>query len=145
MIASLGSFFAHQLRRWIPEPFVFALILTLLVGGLALGLTDSGFDEVSGHWYRGFWMLLEFGMQMVLILTTGYAIALSPLADRIIGRLVSIAKTPGSVYVLVMIVGGLFSLVSWGWVVLTAVLARQLAQRVEGGASQTDVVIQPRW
>lgn len=39
---------------------------------------------------------------------------------------------PGSVYVLVMIVGGLFSLVSWGWLVLTAVLARQLAQRVDG-------------
>ncbi len=132
MIASLGSFFAHHLRRWVPEPFVFALILTLLVGGLALVLTDSGFNDVSGHWYGGFWMLLEFGMQMVLILTTGYAIALSPLADRIIGQLVSVAKTPGSVYVLVMIVGGLFSLVSWGWVVLTAVLARQLAQRVDG-------------
>ena len=131
MIASLGSFLSHHLRRWIPEPFVFALILTLLVGGLALLLTDSGFNDVSGHWYRGFWMLLEFGMQMVLILTTGYAIALSPLADRVIGRLASVAKTPGSVYVLVMIVGGLFSLVSWGWVVLTAILARQLAQRVE--------------
>ncbi|MGK7295020.1 MAG: short-chain fatty acid transporter [Candidatus Wenzhouxiangella sp. M2_3B_020] len=132
MSFSLGNLFSHHLRRWIPEPFVFALVLTLLVGALAVGLTDSGFDDVTGHWYRGFWMLLEFGMQMVLILTTGYAIALTPLASRAIDRLATIARTPGAVYVLVLIAGGLFSLVSWGWVVLTAVLGRELAKRVDG-------------
>jgi short-chain fatty acids transporter len=36
------------------------------------------------------------------------------------------------VYVLVLVVGGLFSLISWGWMVLTAVLARELAKRVDG-------------
>jgi short-chain fatty acids transporter len=132
MIASAGSFLSHHLRRWIPEPFVFALILTLLVGVLAYAFTGSGFDQISGHWYRGFWLLLEFGMQMVLILTTGYAIALSPIAARLLDRLTGLARTPGAVYVLVLVAGGLFSLVSWGWVVLTAVLARELARRVDG-------------
>ena len=73
------------------------MILTLLFGRLALTLTDSGLNDVSSHWYRGFWTLLEFGMKMVLILTTGYANALSPLADKVIGRLASVARTPGSV------------------------------------------------
>jgi short-chain fatty acids transporter len=71
-------------------------------------------------------------MQMVLILTTGYAIALSPIASRLLDRLTGLARTPGAVYVLVMLAGAMFSLVSWGWVVLAAVLARELARRVAG-------------
>jgi short-chain fatty acids transporter len=69
---------------------------------------------------------------MVLILTTGYAIALSPIASRLLDRLTGLARTPGAVYVLVMLAGAVFSLVSWGWVVLAAVLARELARRVAG-------------
>jgi short-chain fatty acids transporter len=132
MLSSLGNLFSSRLRRWIPEPFVFALVLTVLVAALAWSAAGTPISELSGHWYRGFWMLLEFGMQMVLILATGFAIALSPLASRLIDRLARYARTPGTVYVLVLITGGLFSLVSWGWMVLTAVLARELARRVDG-------------
>lgn len=132
MIASLGNLLSHHLRRWIPDPFVFALVLTLLVGALALGFSDSGFGELTGNWYRGFWMLLEFGMQMVLILATGFAIALSPPASRVIDGLAKFARTPGAVYVVVLVAGGLFNLVSWGWTVLAAILGRELARRVEG-------------
>jgi len=131
-MASLGTVFSNHLRRWIPEPFVFALVLTLLVGLLALVVTDSGFVEVTGHWYEGFWLLLEFGMQMVLILATGFAIALSPPASRAIDALAKFARTPGAVYVTVLVAGGLFNLVSWGWTVLAAVLGRELAKRVGG-------------
>jgi len=132
MISSLGSLFSHHLRRWIPDPFVFALVLTLLIGLLAFAFTDAGPAELTGHWYRGFWMLLEFGMQMVLILATGFAIALSPPAARAIDGLAKFARTPGAVYVVVLIAGGLFNLVSWGWTVLAAVLGRELARRVKG-------------
>lgn len=132
MLASMGELFSSYMRRWVPDPFVFALVVTLLIAALAWTLTDSDLTAVTGHWYRGFWMLLEFGMQAILILTTGYAIALSPFASRIIDRMARMADTPGSVYVLVVVAGSLLSLVSWGWIVLTAILARELAKRVEG-------------
>jgi short-chain fatty acids transporter len=132
MLRNIGSILSTRLQRWIPEPFVFALILTVLVALLALVFTDAGINRIVDDWYRGFWLLLDFGMQMVLILATGYAIALSPPISRMIDRLAGIARTPGSVYVLVVVVGGLFSLVSWSWAVLTAVFARELARRVEG-------------
>lgn len=132
MLRNLGSLFSTRLQRWIPEPFVFAIVLTLLVAVMALLFTDSDVFRVIDYWYRGFWLLLDFGMQMVLILVTGYAIALSPVISRLIDRLAGLARTPGAVYVLVVIVGGLFALVSWGWAVLTAVLARELARRVDG-------------
>ncbi|MDH4256872.1 MAG: TIGR00366 family protein, partial [Gammaproteobacteria bacterium] len=132
MLRALGGRLAGHLQRWIPEPFVFAIILTLIVAAAALTLTDADINRVIDDWYRGFWILLEFGMQMALMLSTGFAIALSPPVARLIDRLALLARTPGAVYLLVMVVGGLFGLVSWGWGVLTAVFARELARRVDG-------------
>lgn len=132
MLRSLGQVLAQRLQRWIPEAFVFAIILTLIVAVMAFFYTDSGANEVLDHWYQGFWILLEFGMQMVLVLATGFAIALSPAVSRLIDGLAKLARTPAAVYVLVIFIGGLFTLVSWGWMVLTAVLARELANRVKG-------------
>lgn len=132
MIQALGEVLARNLRRLIPDSFVFALILTLVVALLAAVFTESGPKQIVDGWYRGFWLLLEFGMQVVLLLTTGFAIALSPAVGHFIDRVAKLARGPGSVYVIVGVVGGLFGLVSWGWAVLTAVLARELASRVRG-------------
>jgi short-chain fatty acids transporter len=132
MLNALGSSLSTRLKHWIPEPFVFALILTVGMAAMAIAFTDSSLNNVIDDWYQGFWMLLEFGMQMILILATGYCIALSPIVSKFIDKLATLAKTPGAVYLLVMVVGGLFCLISWGWVVLTAVLARELAKRVAG-------------
>ena len=132
MLKEIGNNFSTRLKHWIPDPFVFAIVLTILMAIMAVSLTDSSISKVIDDWYKGFWMLLEFGMQMVLMLATGYSIALSPIISKFIDKLARLAKTPGAVYVLVMIIGGLFTLISWGWMVLTAVFARELAKRVEG-------------
>ncbi|MFT4562087.1 MAG: short-chain fatty acids transporter [Gammaproteobacteria bacterium] len=132
MLNALGSILAVKLRRLIPDAFVFALLLTLLVGLLALLFADAKPKTIIDSWYKGFWILLEFGMQMVLMLTTGFAIALSPAIARLIDKVALLARGPGAVYFIVGVVGGLFALVSWGWAVLTAVLARELASRIKG-------------
>jgi len=132
MLRAAGMFFADRLRRWIPDPFVFAVGLTLLIGVLAVLATPaSGLDTLQA-WYQGFFGLLEFGMQMVLILTTAFAIALSPVIARFVDWVANRINTPTRVYLVVVALGGVFSLVSWGWMVLTAVLARELAHRVKG-------------
>jgi len=132
MLRTLGSIFSQRLQRWIPEPFVFAMLLTIITAASSLAFTNSGPEDVLEHWYKGFWLLLEFGMQMVLIMVTGFAIALSPPIARLIGKLAALASTPTAVYVLVIVIGGVFSLVSWSWTVLTAILAREMAHRVNG-------------
>ena len=83
-INGLGQFFSNTLRRIIPDAFVFALLLTLGIGLFATLATDASPKGVIDAWYKGFWILLEFGMQMVLMLTTGFAIALSPTVARLI-------------------------------------------------------------
>lgn len=132
MLQQFGATLAQSLRRLIPDSFVFAMILTVLMAICALLFADAGPKQVVDAWYKGFWILLEFGMQVVLSLTTGFAIALSPAVGRLIDKVARLARGPGSVYFIVGVVGGLFGLVSWGWAVLTAVLARELASRVKG-------------
>ena len=127
---AIGS--AELFKRWLPDPFVFAVLLTLVTAAVSMAWVGAGPLEVLTGWYEGFWMLLEFGMQMVLILATGYAIALSAPVAKLIDRLALIVTRPTQVYLVVLVGGGLFCLVSWGWVVLAAVLGRELAIRVRG-------------
>jgi short-chain fatty acids transporter len=132
MLVRLAKRSAEVVRRWLPDPFVFAVLLTVITAAAAMVWVGAGPEEILTGWYEGFWMLLEFGMQMVLILATGYAIALSPPVARLIDRLALKVARPEAVYLTVLVGGVLFVFVSWGWVVLTAVLGRELAKRVRG-------------
>ena len=132
MLGSIGTFFAERFRRWLPDSYIFALILTLIAALWALFAVDVGPVKIAEAWYKGFWILLKFAMQMVLILVTGYAIAISPIASRFIDWVANKINSPLWVYASVLFVGQLFSLISWGWVVMTAVLARELTMRVKG-------------
>lgn len=132
MLAGIGCFLAEKFRRVIPDSFIFALLLTMLTGILALVIGDNITPfKVVQAWYRGFWDLLGFAMQMTLILVTGYAIAISPPASRLIDFLAIRIKTPAMVYLAVVFMGSIFTLISWGLIVLTAVLGRELALRVK--------------
>ncbi len=127
-----GERFVEVFKKTMPDAFVFAILLTLLSAILAAVVVGAGPIGIISGWYKGFWSLLEFGMQMVLILATGFAIALSEPVNKSIDRLSKYVGTPGRVYVFVMIAGMIFAYVSWGWAVITAVLARKLAERVKG-------------
>lgn len=132
MLERWGQRFTDVFRRNMPDAFVFALLLTLITGIIALSWMKASPLEVIIAWYDGFYILLEFGMQMVLLIVTGYSIALSPFIQKRIDRLATFFKTPGQVYFFIVLIGFLLSMVSWGWVVITAILARQMALRIQG-------------
>ena len=132
MLSRIGKVFTDFFKKNMPDAFVFALILTLIVAFSSFFLVDSSWLNIIDSWYKGFWLLLEFGMQMVLLIVTGYTIALSPFIKNKINSLAILIKTPTQVYFTVTLFGLLVSMVSWGWVVIAAVLARELAIRVKG-------------
>ncbi len=115
-----------------PDAFVFALVLTLFTGLLAFFWLGTAPLKIVRSWYDGFWTLLEFGMQMVLLIITGYSIALSGAVEKGIDKLARLIKRPRQVYYFVVLIGSLLSMVSWGWVVIAGVLARELALRIRG-------------
>lgn len=132
MLTALGQKFTDLFTKFMPNSFVFALLLTLISGCLAMIFMGSSLMGVIAAWYEGFFDLLAFGMQITLIVITGYSIALSPIIGKLIDRLSDNISSPRQVYLIVAITGGLLSLVSFGWIVITAVLARELALRVKG-------------
>jgi short-chain fatty acids transporter len=132
MVNKLGEKFTDLFQKNMPDAFVFALLLTMLIAITSFFWVDASPLLIVTSWYDGFWNLLEFGMQMVLLVITGYSIALSPIAKKGVEVLAKRVTTPRQVYFFVMLVGCLLGLISWGWAVITAVLARELALRVKG-------------
>ena len=115
-----------------PDAFVFALLLTLITALGAYLFMGSQPMEIITAWYGGFFDLLEFGMQIVLIIITGYSIALSPVIGKGVDYLAKFIKTPAQVYFFVVMTGMLLSMISFGWIVITCFLARSLALRIKG-------------
>ncbi len=132
MLTKVGEKFTDIFQRNMPDAYVFALILTLITAVLAFFWVDVSAIKILQSWYDGFWTLLEFGMQMVLLIITGYSIALSPIVNKGIDRLTHFIKTPTQVYFFSIVIGIVLSMVSYGWIVIAAVLARELAIRVRG-------------
>lgn len=132
MITKFGEKFTDLFQKFMPNAFVFALLMTLFTMVAAFFWTGSSPMHILSAWYNGFWSLLEFGMQIVLIIVTGFSIAISPFIRKGINSLCRAINTPIQVYFFVAVVGSLLVLVSFGWIVITCVLARELALRVKG-------------
>lgn len=128
----LVSFFNRIMQRYLPDPFLFVIILTFVVFGLGLIFTDSGPYQMVQHWGGGFWGLLTFSMQMVLVLVTGHVLASSNVFKKGLGALASLAKSPGQAIIIVTVVSMIASLINWGFgLVIGALFAKELAKKVK--------------
>lgn len=131
-LARLGMKIAGACERFFPDAFIFALTVVLLVfaAGLLVG-------EAPGHliaeFGNGFWVLIPFTMQMVLIIVGGFVVASSPPVARLIRLLAGFPKSPRSAVAFIALFSMLASLLSWGLsLVFTGLLVREIAQRVKG-------------
>lgn len=124
----LGEGVAAFSTRWIPDALSIAIALTLAIYFAALVATDSGPIELVEAWYDGFWNLLTFAMQMVLIVVTGYGLATAPSVQR---GLRWLADRPGSAraaVVMTFAATGLLAFLHWGVaLVVGAFLAKAMA------------------
>ncbi len=133
MLNRLANFFVRIVERWMPDPFLFCVLLTALAYLLALALTPTGPADLVTHWYNGLWQILPFAMQMILILLTGYTLASSAPVRRLLARIASIPRTQGSAIVLLTVAAALAALVPWGFaLVASALLAKEIARKVPG-------------
>lgn len=84
---ALTRFSNTLMVRYLPDPYIFVAMLTLLVFLLGIILTDSTPLEMATYWGDGFWGLLSFTMQMVVVLLAGHVLASSPLFKKILSSL----------------------------------------------------------
>lgn len=126
------AFFTELMRRYLPDPFVFAIGLTLLTMALAVIVQGQAVTALTTSWGKGFWALLAFTTQMAVILAMGYVLATAPLTDRFLNRLVARVNDPRMAVIVATLVGGIGSYLNWGFgLVVGGIVARKLALRVK--------------
>jgi len=112
-----------------PNPFLFAIILTYVAAIAAFISEGSSPTEIALSWYDGFWNLLQFAMQMVIILVTGFVVAYHPRVRAGILWLVRLPKNGRQAVVLVGVGSMLAGWVSWGLgLIFGAILAREMGK-----------------
>jgi short-chain fatty acids transporter len=128
----VAAFFVRVFEYAIPDPYVFAVGLTILAAiGAAIFAPHATGADIAGAWYAGIFNILAFALQMILILVTGYALALSRPVGALLERIAAVANTPRSAIVLVFLCSAAASWLNWGFgLVVAALLARQVARRV---------------
>lgn len=131
----LGRFTAlsvYLFENLMPDPYVFAVLLTFAGAVLALALAPSATPEsIVSAWYAGIFALFTFAFQMVIMLVAGYALATAPPVHRALAWVASRVDTPASAISLTIVVGMVASWLNWGLGLVTAaLLAREIAKRV---------------
>lgn len=123
-------------RLSVPDPLILALGLTgitlilALLFGPALRPGPAGLIDVLICWTEGFWDLLAFSMQMVLILLLGYMLALSPVLDRLSSRLSILSRKPVRGTVILTVTALIFGWLNWGLaLVFGAILVKKIAEQ----------------
>lgn len=91
---TLTNFFTELMRKYLPDPFVFAIGLTILTMSLAIVVEQQSLVTTIDNWGAGFWNLLGFTTQMAVILVMGYVLARAPLVDALLSGLTSRVQRP---------------------------------------------------
>ncbi|HYM17204.1 MAG TPA: TIGR00366 family protein [Micropepsaceae bacterium] len=118
-------------ERYIPDPYLYALILTFVTVAAALAFTPAGPAQIVTAWYDGIWAILAFAMQMALILSTGVTLAAAGPVKRLLGKIAAIPTSQAGAAITVFLGGAFASWLNWGFgLVVGALIAREVAKRV---------------
>lgn len=146
MIERLGELFNRLARRFMPHPFVFALLLTFVTAALALVWARAEPLALVRHWQEGVFTpsLLVFMAQMCLVLITGHALASTRPVAGLLARVASVPRGAASAAALTALVAMTAALLNWGLgLIVGALLAREVARsaRARGVAIHYPLVV----
>ncbi|MBU3091290.1 short-chain fatty acid transporter [Clostridium sp. CF011] len=123
----------NLVQKYLPDPFIFAVLLTFFVLILGIVLTGQSPLAMTIHWSKGLWTLLAFSMQMALVLVTGHALANAPSFKKGLKTLAKIPKSPSQAIILVTLISTIACWINWGFgLVIGAIFAKELAKEVKG-------------
>jgi short-chain fatty acids transporter len=129
---AISGFFVRVFEYAIPDPYVFAVLLTLLTGLLAAIFAPHHTPvAITSAWYKGIFDIFEFALQMILILVTGYALASSVPVRRGLFALAARPTTTRGAVTLTFLVSAIACWLNWGFgLVVAGLLSRAIAQRM---------------
>ncbi len=127
----LGLALATWTEKWFPDALVFAflgVVITFILG-ICIGESPSRLAIEGG---KGFWSLVPFTMQMVMVIIGGYVVATAPPVYRLIEKLAAFPKTPKGAVAFIAFFSMATSLVSWGFsLIFSGLLVKAIARRLK--------------
>jgi short-chain fatty acids transporter len=131
MLRRITRVFVKYAERYIPDPYLYALILTFITAGAAFIWTPADAAKIASSWYDGIWAILAFAMQMALILATGVTLAEAAPVRRLLQRIASIPPDQSRAAVVLFWGAAFASWLNWGFgLVAGALLAREMGKRI---------------
>ena len=121
------------MNRWLPDAFLFAIILTIVVFIGAMAATGMGPIKIVDAWGNssGFWGLLSFSMQMALVVVLGSACASAKPVKKLLHTIAGVCKNNMQAIVVTTMVSTVCSWLNWGFgLIVGALLAKEIAKRV---------------
>ena len=121
------------MNRWLPDAFLFAIILTIVVFIGAMAATGMGPIKIVDAWGNssGFWGLLSFSMQMALVVVLGSACASAKPVKKLLHTIAGVCKNNMQAIVVTTMVSTVCSWLNWGFgLIVGALLAKEVAKRV---------------
>lgn len=109
----MGAYATRVSNKYMPDPIIFAFILTIIAYILTVVLTPESFLSSIILWHNGLWNLLAFAMQVSLMIITGYALAVTVPVKRLLESIAKLAKSPRQVVLLTSVVIGVFAYINW--------------------------------
>ncbi len=95
-------------------------------------LNGASFQLVAKSFGDGFWSLIPFTMQQVMVVVSGYIIASSPPMARLIDKIASLPSGGRSAIAFIAVLTMFLSLINWALsLIFGGLLARAIAQRAE--------------
>jgi short-chain fatty acids transporter len=132
LLGRVTAFFVYLFENIMPDPYVFAVLLTFLGALMAWKFAPNATPiSIVAAWYAGVFTIFTFAFQMVIMLVAGYALATSPIVHKGLAKVASLATNPMSAVSLTLFVSLIASWLNWGLGLVTAaLLAREVAKRV---------------
>jgi short-chain fatty acids transporter len=128
-MARLALRFTAWAETWFPDAYIFAAIALVVVTAAAL-LNGAPVVTVAKSFGDGFWTLIIFSMQMAFVAITGYVVASSPPAARLIDKLAALPRSGPGAVAWIAAISMSASLINWGLsLVFSGLLARAMAAR----------------
>ena len=133
LLARLGLAFTNWAERWFPDAYVFVALAVTVVAAAAM-LNGAWPGDVAKAFGEGFWSLITFTMQMAMVVISGYVVATSPPAAKLIDGLAALPRSARGAIGLVAAASMLTSLLNWGLsLIFSGLFVRALARRAELG------------
>jgi short-chain fatty acids transporter len=132
LLSRATAFFVFLFEKVMPDPYVFAVLLTFAGIVLARAFAPNAtFPSIASAWYGGIFAIFAFAFQMVIMLVAGYALAMAPPVHKLLARIAGTVSTPLGAISLTILVSLVASWLNWGLgLVTSALLAREMAKRV---------------